>query len=74
MSITGMTALELGNKIQKREISVVEATEAVLESVRRKEPSINAFVTVDREGARKRAKEVQKQIDEGTLTDRKSVV
>lgn len=68
MSITGMTALELGNKIQKREISVVEATEAVLESVRRKEPSINAFVTVDREGARKRAKEVQKQIDEGTLT------
>ncbi len=68
MSITGMTALELGNKIQKREISVVEATEAVLESVRRKEPSINAFVTVDGEGARKRAKEVQKQIDEGTLT------
>ena len=68
MSITGMSALELGKKIRAREISVLEATEAVLESVRRKEPAVNAFITVDEEGARRRAGKVQKQIDEGALT------
>mgnify|MGYP002240341960 FL=1 len=29
---------------------------------------MNSFVTVDREGALKRAEEVQKMIDDGTLT------
>lgn len=63
-----ITAVELGKKIKNKEISVVEATTAYLDSIEAKDKDINAFVTVDREGALKRAEEVQKLIDEGKLT------
>ncbi len=63
-----MTAVELGKKIQNKEISVVEATTAYLDSMEAKEKDINAFVTINREGALARAKEVQKLMDEGKLT------
>lgn len=63
-----LTAVELGKKIKNKEISVVEATTAFLDSIEAKEKDINAFVTVDREGALKRAKEVQKLVDAGRLT------
>ncbi len=63
-----ITAVELGKKIKDKEISVVEATTAFLDSIEAKEKDIHAFVTVDREGAIKRAEEVQKLIDGGTLT------
>ena len=36
-------------------------------SDKKKEKTVGSFVTVDREGALKRAEEVQKQIDDGTL-------
>lgn len=62
-----LTAVELGKKIKNKEISVVEATTAYLDSLEAKEKEINAFVTVDREGALKRAEEVQKLMDEGKL-------
>ena len=61
-----MTAVELGKKIKNKEISVVEATTAYLDAIEAREKDINAFVTVDREGAIKRAEEVQKGIDDGT--------
>ncbi|MCM1499324.1 MAG: Asp-tRNA(Asn)/Glu-tRNA(Gln) amidotransferase subunit GatA [Clostridium sp.] len=60
-----ITAVELGKKIREKEISAVEATTAFLDSIEAKEKDIHAFVTVDREGALKRAEEVQKRIDDG---------
>lgn len=63
-----MTAVELGKKIRNKEISVVEATTAYLDSLEAKDKDINAFVTIDREGALARAEEVQRLIDDGTLT------
>ena len=63
-----LTAVELGKKIKNKEISVVETTTAFLDSIETKEKDVNAFVTVDREGALKRAEEVQRLIDDGTLT------
>lgn len=63
-----MTAVELGKKIKEKEISVVEATTAYLDSIEKKEKEVNAFVTVDREAALKRAQEVQRMIDAGELT------
>ncbi|MCM1159449.1 MAG: Asp-tRNA(Asn)/Glu-tRNA(Gln) amidotransferase subunit GatA [Bacteroidales bacterium] len=64
----GITAVELGKKIRDKEISVVEATTAFLDSIEAKEKDIHAFVTVDREGALRRADEVQRLIDDGTFT------
>lgn len=68
MDIMNMTAVELGKKIKAGEISVVEATTAFLDRIEKLEAEINAFVTVDREGALKQAEEIQKKIDNGELT------
>ena len=63
-----LTAVELGKKIKNKEISVVEVTTSFLDSMEEKEKDIHAFVTIDREGALKRACEVQKLMNEGKLT------
>ena len=68
MNLLRYTAVELGKKIQAGEVSVLEATQAVLDAIKTKEAAVNSFVTVDEEGALKRAAEVQKLIDEGKLT------
>jgi len=68
MSLMNLTATGLGKKIQDREVSVTEAVQAALNAIDKKEEKINSFVTVDTEGALKRAGEVQKLIDEGKLT------
>ena len=67
MSLMSLTAVELGNKIRAGEVTAGEAVEDALAAIRAKESQINGFVTVDEEGARKRAEEVQKQIAEGSL-------
>jgi aspartyl-tRNA(Asn)/glutamyl-tRNA(Gln) amidotransferase subunit A len=68
MSLMSLTAVELGRKIKNKEVTVAEATQAALAAVKTKESSLNSFVTIDEEGALKRAAEVQKKIDAGELT------
>ena len=68
MSILDLTAVELGKKIKAGEVTVVEATRAALAQIKALDPTLNSYVTVDEEGALKRAEEIQKQIDDGTLT------
>lgn len=66
MSLTSMTAVELGRKIKAKEVTVEEAVLAALAEIKAKEPKINGFVTVEwEERALNRAKEVQKLIEEG---------
>jgi len=68
MSILDLTAVELGKKIKAKEITVVDAVKASLEQIKKLEPVVHAYVTVDEEGALKKAEEVQRLIDDGTLT------
>ena len=68
MRLMSLTAVELGKKIKAKEVTVTEAVTAALDAIEAKEKKVNSFVTVDREGALKRAEEVQKMIDDGTLT------
>ena len=68
MSVLDLTAVELGRKIKAKEITVVDAVKASLEQIKKLEPVVHAYVTVDEEGALKKAEEVQKLIDDGTLT------
>ena len=68
MNILDYTATQLAEKIKAKEISVLDATKAVLEQIEKEDKTYNCYVTVDREGALKRAEEVQKQIDAGELT------
>ena len=68
MSLMSLTAVQLGKKIKAKEVTVTEAVTAALDAIAAKEEQVHSFVTVDREGALKRAEEVQKLIDDGTLT------
>ena len=68
MKLLELTAVELGKKIKAGEVTVEEATRAALDAIKAKEEQVHSFVTIDEEGAMNRAKEVQKLIDDGTLT------
>ena len=68
MEILSCTAVEIGRKIREKELTAVEATQAVLDQIDRVENTVHAYVTVDKEGALKKAAEIQKKIENGELT------
>ena len=68
MSILDMTAVELAAALKNKEVTVKEATEAVLDQIEKSESTYHCYVTVDKEGALRKAEEVQKKIDAGELT------
>lgn len=67
MSILEMSALALGKEIQARRIGVEEAVRASLEQIQAVDGTVRAYVTIDEKAALRRAQEVQRQIDGGTL-------
>jgi len=68
MSLTSLTAVELGKKIKAKEVTVKEALEAVFAQIDKSEETINSYVNLYREEAFQKAEEVQKKIDAGELT------
>ena len=68
MDLMQLTAVELGKKIKNKEVTVKECVEAALAQVDAVEGQIHSFVTIDREGALKKAEEIQAKIDSGELT------
>lgn len=68
MDILKLTAIELGKKIKKKEVSVAEAVQEVLSQAKAVEPEINSYVTLDEAGAVAQASEIQKKIDSGEMT------
>jgi len=67
MKLTDMTAVELGAAIRQKKVTAVEAMQAVLDVIGQREETLHCYVTLDRDGALARAKEVQKKIEEGKL-------
>ena len=68
MSLTELTAAELGRKIQKGEVTAVEAAADALEQIRAKDPELHCFLTVDEEAVRQQAARVQERIRKGELS------
>ena len=68
MDLLKLTALELGEKIKVKEVTVREAVDAVIGQIKEAESEIHSFVTIDEEGAYAQAEEIQKKIDAGELT------
>ncbi|MCM1056571.1 MAG: Asp-tRNA(Asn)/Glu-tRNA(Gln) amidotransferase subunit GatA [Firmicutes bacterium] len=66
--LLSLSALGLGAAIRAGKVTAVEAAEAVLEQIEKQDEEYNCYVTVDREGALKKAAEVQKRIEAGELT------
>ncbi len=67
MDILHLTAVELGKKIQAKELSAVEAAKAAIARAKTVEPEINSYVTLDEEGALMQAEAVQRRIEAGEL-------
>lgn len=67
MDILSLSAVELAKVIQAGKTTAAEAMEAVLAQIDRTEKEYNCYVTVDREGALKRAEAVQRRIESGEL-------
>lgn len=65
--IPSLSAVELGKKIAAGEITSVEATKAYLDAIGAKDKEINAYITVDTEGAIKAAEEADRKIASGEL-------
>lgn len=55
MDITQLSALELGAKIKRKEISVLEATKAQIEKIKQNDSKYNCYVTLLEEEALVRA-------------------
>lgn len=68
MDIMSMTAVELGKKIKAGELSAEEAVEAAFLRIEKTEKDVHGFLALDKERALKRARQVQIQIKEGTMT------
>ena len=60
-----MTLSQLAPKIRSRQISPVELTRAVLEEIEKLDPVLNAYITVDAEGALQAARTAQRKIARG---------
>ncbi len=68
MDITSLTAVQLSERIQKREIACREAVEAVLDRIAQREEQYHCYISLDREAALEAADEVQQKIDAGLLS------
>lgn len=68
MNILDMTAVSLAAAIKNKEVTVMDATQAVLKQIEKTESIYNCYVTVDKDGALKQAQEIQAKIDAGELT------
>jgi len=69
MSLMNLTAVELGKRIKAGEVSAMDAAREALQKIKEKETILNCFITVmEEETILKKAEEMQKQIDNGTLS------
>lgn len=65
--LLSLSAVALGTAVRSGRTTAVEAMEAVLEQIERQDGEYNCYVTVDSEGALKRAAAVQKRIESGEV-------
>jgi aspartyl-tRNA(Asn)/glutamyl-tRNA(Gln) amidotransferase subunit A len=60
-----MSALELSQAIKEKKLSVAEALNAYIDLIEKNDKRYNAFLTVSKDGALRRAKEIQSRINKG---------
>ena len=66
-SLCEMTATDLRRMIGRKDISPVEIVEASIERIETTDPSLNAVITKNYEGARKAAKAAEKDVLDGEM-------
>lgn len=69
MEITDLTVYELNEKLKNKELTSAEITKAYVEKIKEKEPKVEAFVTTLTDEAIAKAEEIDKEREEGELTE-----
>lgn len=65
MNILNMTAVELAEKIRKRELTAIDALNAVFSQIEKNEKEYHCYITIDKKTALKKAAEIQQKIEAG---------
>lgn len=65
MNITELTVHELKEKIKNKELTITEIVQAYIERIEEKEKDVEAFITIQKEEALKKAKEMDEKIARG---------
>lgn len=68
MELLSLSAVELGKAIREGRTTAVEAMEAVLERTEQAEPLYNCYITIEKEKALEKARQVQRRIEAGELS------
>lgn len=68
MDILQLSAVALSEKIKQGEIKAADAVEAVFAEIEKTEGEYHCYVTLEKEKALAKAREIQKKIDAGELT------
>ncbi len=68
MNITDLTVYELKEKLDKKELTVKQITQAYIDRIIEKEPDVNAFVTPLTDTALEQADKIQEKIDNGEIS------
>lgn len=67
MNITELTVHELQEKLKNKELTVKEITKAYIDRIDEREKDVQAFVTILKDEANKKAEEIQSKIDNGEI-------
>ena len=67
MNITELTVHELQEKLENKELTIKEITKAYTDRMDEKEKDVQAFVTILKDEANKKAEEIQSKIDNGEI-------
>ncbi len=67
MQLQELTAVRKKKKIRAGGATAMDAVDAAFQKIAEQEETLHCYVTLDKEGARKRAEEVQRRIESGAL-------
>lgn len=70
MDITKLTVHELLEKIENKEVTISEITKAYVDQINEKEKDIQAFITPCLEEALEKAKKIEEDVENGTVTSK----
>jgi len=65
--ITLLSAISMANKVRSKELSSIELVEAHLAGIAEVNPKLNAFVQIDAENARQRARLIDEKLSRGLI-------
>ena len=65
MDLYSLTLTDIAKKIKNKEVTIKEVLDSVYSRIDEKEPEVDAYLTLTRESAYKKAEELQEKLDNG---------